>query len=98
MGAARRSSARSRQRRNRLLGARQSVLVPDEVEFWRMRRMAHLWGYLGALCGLHLSPARSSPTCVPKSRSGWKLVIITQQLATGGCTLGQIQTDWHPDP
>ncbi|XP_060927718.1 uncharacterized protein C14orf93-like [Limanda limanda] len=34
LGTARKSSARSRQRRQRLLATRQSVLVPDEVEFW----------------------------------------------------------------
>ncbi|XP_034466278.1 uncharacterized protein C14orf93 homolog [Hippoglossus hippoglossus] len=35
LGAALKSSARSRQRRKRLLGARKSVLVPDDAEFWR---------------------------------------------------------------
>ncbi|XP_062237796.1 uncharacterized protein LOC133942587 [Platichthys flesus] len=35
MGSARKSSARSRQRRKRLLVARQRVLLPDELEFWR---------------------------------------------------------------
>ncbi|XP_060927717.1 uncharacterized protein C14orf93-like [Limanda limanda] len=34
LGTVRKSSARTRQRRKRLLVARQSVLVPDEVEFW----------------------------------------------------------------
>ncbi|CAB1426152.1 unnamed protein product [Pleuronectes platessa] len=35
LGSARKSSARGRQRRKRLLEARQSVLAPDDVEFWR---------------------------------------------------------------
>ncbi|CAB1444766.1 unnamed protein product [Pleuronectes platessa] len=41
LGSARKSSARSRQRRKRLLVARQRVLLPDELEFWRGHHHRH---------------------------------------------------------